>query len=185
MIRARLRFWASSLVGGALLVVLAAGLAPGQDCATLLGLLQQGLSSAAIARVTGLTVNQVELCRGNLSQPSVVGPQGPPPLGAAGPPPFGAAGPPTGRCSWATASGRSWSSARRRRRPTASWRCGQTAGHPLRRGSGEWGYSYAISTSPLRRRPAMTICCTSLEPSYTRATRTSRQMRSIMYSART
>jgi hypothetical protein len=94
MIRARLRFWASSLVGGALLVVLAAGLAPGQDCATLLGLLQQGLSSAAIARVTGLTVNQVELCRGNLSQPSVVGPQGPPPLGAAGPPPFGAAGPP-------------------------------------------------------------------------------------------
>ena len=46
-------------------------------------------------------------------------------------------------------------------------------------------YSYAISTSPLRRRWAMTICCTSLEPSYTRATRTSRQMRSIMYSART
>jgi len=93
----RLRFWACSLVGGALLVVLAAGLALGQDCATLLGLFQQGLSSAEIARATGLTVNQVELCWGNLNQPPVVGPQGSPPLGAVGPPPFGAAGrPPVG-----------------------------------------------------------------------------------------
>ena len=90
----RLRFWPCSLVGGAFWVVLAAGTAVGQDCTALLGLFQQGVSSADIARMAGLTVNQVELCRGDLSQPSVVGPQGPLPLGAAGPAPFGAAGPP-------------------------------------------------------------------------------------------
>ncbi len=36
-------------------------------------------------------------------------------------------------CSWATPSGRSWARTRRRRRPTASWRCRQTTGRPLRR----------------------------------------------------
>jgi hypothetical protein len=90
----RLRFWACSLLGGALLVLLAVGIAVAQDCTALLGLFQQGMNSADIARMTGLTVSQVELCRGNLSQPAVVGPQGPLPLGAAGPPPLGAAGPP-------------------------------------------------------------------------------------------
>jgi hypothetical protein len=94
MTRYRLRFWACSLVGGAFWVLLAAGTAVGQDCTALLGAFQQGMSSADIARMTGLTVSQVELCRGNLSQPSVVGPQGPLPLRAAGPPPLGAAGPP-------------------------------------------------------------------------------------------
>lgn len=89
----RLRFWACSLVGGAFWVLMAAGTAVGQDCTTLLGLFQQGMSSADIARMTGLTINQVELCHGDLSQPSVVGPQGPLPLGAAGPPSAGAAGP--------------------------------------------------------------------------------------------
>ena len=89
----RLRFWACSLVSDAFWVVLAAGTAVGQDCTALLGLFQQGVSSADIARISGLTVNQVELCRGDLSQPSMVGPQGPLPLGAAGPPSAGAAGP--------------------------------------------------------------------------------------------
>src|SRR5262249_19398839 len=57
-------------------------------------------------------------------------------------------------------------------------------------GTGRWPvlffpvYAQGVSTSPLRSWWAMTICCTSLEPSYTRATRRSRQMRSIMYSAR-
>ena len=94
MIPYRFRFWACSLVGGAFWVMLAAGTAVGQDCTALLGAFQQGMSSADIARMTGLTVSQVELCRGDLSQPAEVGPQGPLPLGAAGPAPLGAAGPP-------------------------------------------------------------------------------------------
>lgn len=65
-----------------------------QDCTALLDMLQQGLGSAEIARITGLPVNSVEECRRELSRPIRVGPAGPPPLGAAGPPPLGAAGPP-------------------------------------------------------------------------------------------
>ncbi len=65
-----------------------------QDCTTLLSLFQRGLSTAQISQMSGLSDNDVESCRKQLSQPIFVGPAGPPPVGAAGPPPRGAAGPP-------------------------------------------------------------------------------------------
>ena len=84
----------------ALLAIVLAGFvlfparARAQDCTTLLSLFQRGLSTAQISEMTGLSGNDVESCRKQLSQPIFVGPAGPPPLGAAGPPPRGAAGPP-------------------------------------------------------------------------------------------
>jgi hypothetical protein len=65
-----------------------------QECTALLDMLQQGMSSARIAGITGLSVDEVEGCRRQVSQPIFVGPAGSPPLGAAGPVPRGAAGPP-------------------------------------------------------------------------------------------
>ena len=65
-----------------------------QDCALLLDLFQQGFSTTEIARNTGLTVNQAEACRRELSRPIFIGPPGPPPLNAPGPPPRNAPGPP-------------------------------------------------------------------------------------------
>jgi hypothetical protein len=68
--------------------------APAQDCTSLLGLFQGGSSTLEIAQATGLTTNEVEACRRELSQPIFIGPAGAPPRGAAGPAPVHAAGPP-------------------------------------------------------------------------------------------
>ena len=103
--------WPRGVRAGALAVsLLVVSTAGAQDCTTLLSVFQQGLSTAEIAEMTGLTSNQVEACGQQLRQPIYVGPAGappvnaagppprnpagPPPLGAAGPPPVGAAGPP-------------------------------------------------------------------------------------------
>jgi hypothetical protein len=105
------RSWIRAVPTGAIAVsLLFAGIAWAQDCTALLSLFQQGFNAAQIAEMTGLTGNQVEACRQQLSRPIFVGPAGappvnaagppplnpvgPPPLGAAGPPPVGAAGPP-------------------------------------------------------------------------------------------
>ncbi len=89
-------------VMGAVVALVCAAPVWAQDCSALLGLFQQGRSTIEIARVTGLTGNEVEACRRQLSRSSFVGPAGrapqgaagPAPVGAAGPPPVGAAGPP-------------------------------------------------------------------------------------------
>jgi hypothetical protein len=70
------------------------GIAPAQECTTLLSLFQQGLSNVEIARSTGWTTNNVAACRRELQRPIIVGPAGAPPVGAAGPAPRNAAGPP-------------------------------------------------------------------------------------------
>ncbi len=64
-----------------------------QDCTALLGLFQRGLSSSQISQATGLSVNEVDGCRQQLSNSWPGVPAGEPPFGAAGPPPVGAAGP--------------------------------------------------------------------------------------------
>jgi len=65
-----------------------------QGCSSLLSLFQQGRSNVEIARMTGLPSDGIAACRRELSQPIVVGPEGPPPRDAAGPAPRRAAGPP-------------------------------------------------------------------------------------------
>ena len=64
------------------------------DCESLLSLFQQGRSTVEIARLSGLTSNEVRACHRELSQPVFIGPEGAPPVRAAGPPPRKAAGPP-------------------------------------------------------------------------------------------
>jgi hypothetical protein len=97
------RGWIRAVRAGAIAVpLLVVSTAGAQDCTALLSLFQQGLSTAEIAEMTGLTSNQVEACGQQLRQPIYVGPAGAPPVNAAGPPPrdpagpppFGAAGPP-------------------------------------------------------------------------------------------
>jgi len=95
MINMRTRVTTGLLLGVGLIVnVGLAATARSQDCAALLGLLQQGLSDQQIAGATGLPTGDVARCRRQLQHSIIVGPQGPPPIGAAGPPPIGAAGPP-------------------------------------------------------------------------------------------
>ena len=95
-LRARTGKWrpmACTLAATTVVLVCAAPVR-GQDCSWLLGLFQQGLSTAEIARETGMTGNQVEACQRQLRQPIFVGPEGVPPQGAVGPAPLNAAGPP-------------------------------------------------------------------------------------------
>lgn len=92
--RLRLGMWPLVAATALALEVAAPPRGAAQDCNALLGPLQQGLSSAEIAQMTGLSTFDVELCRRALSQPIMVGPAGAPPSGAVGSPPRGAAGPP-------------------------------------------------------------------------------------------
>ena len=86
---------ATMLIFAALIALGAPAMARAQGCGVINGLLMEGHGTHAIAKELGVSVNQVEECRRILlNQPTVVGPEGPPPLGAAGPPPMGAAGPP-------------------------------------------------------------------------------------------
>ena len=88
-------WWRGLVAAGALAAMFGfAATAEAQDCTTLLSAFQQGLSAAQIARMTGLTTNDVERCRRQLSRPIFVGPAGAPPVNAAGPPPRNPAGPP-------------------------------------------------------------------------------------------
>lgn len=91
----RIRIWGLLLAGAALAAsVTFVGVARAQECTTLLGLFQQGLSNVEIARATGWPSNNVASCRSALQRPIIVGPAGAPPVGAAGPAPRNAAGPP-------------------------------------------------------------------------------------------
>ena len=82
--------WVAAVVS----VLLIASVARAQDCTPLISLFKQGLNTAQIAQLSGLSPNEVEGCRRILSQPIIVGPEGAPPQNAVGPPPRRAAGPP-------------------------------------------------------------------------------------------
>lgn len=66
--------------------------AAAQDCAEVRALLGRGATPEQVSARTGLSLEQIERCRG-LPQPQRAAPPQPAPHGAPGPPPHGAAGP--------------------------------------------------------------------------------------------